>query len=117
MIESIKFANKNWGRTALVGTFNNVLVYHAILINGESSIHMHEHDYNDIYSVDAKLKILLYDDPNDNPVDIIILNKSEMISISPKQIHKFVVIEPGSIFEFYYSNKHDFDIVRFNEQL
>ncbi len=115
MIETIKFADKNWGRTAVLGIYNNVLIYHAVVVDGKSSVHMHENDYNDIYSVDAKLKILFFDDPNSIHTDIIILNKNEKISISPRQIHQFVVVEPGSILEFYYSNKHDFDIVRFND--
>jgi hypothetical protein len=115
MANRLVYTAKNWGRTAIVDDHNGVLIYQAFVVEGESSIHIHEHDVNVITSVDATIRILFYDDgPDKTPTSSVVLESGDKVIIQSKRIHQFSVIEPGAIIEVYYADKRDFDIVRFN---
>ena len=114
MSDKLIYTAKNWGRTAVVDEHNGVLIYQAFVVNGQSSIHKHEHDINIIVSVDATIRILFFDDGPTEVSSSCLLVPGFKITIKPGVIHQFVVVEPGAIIEIYYPGKHDFDIVRFN---
>jgi len=116
MTDKLIYDNKCWGRTAVVGCFNNVLVHQAFVEKNESSVHLHNNDFNVIISVTAIIRILFYDDgPKAEPTSSFVLEPGCKIVIQPNRIHKFVVIDPGVILEIYYSLNHEFDIKRFDD--
>ena len=120
MSDKLLYSSKNWGRSALIGCFNDVLVYQAIVEKGESSIHLHSDDVNIITSVSAVIRILFFDDGHDNSsTSSIVLEPGGRIVIKPNRVHQFSVISPGAIVEIYYSGSNEqknreFDITRFN---
>lgn len=121
MSDKLLYFGKKWGKSALIGCFNNILIYQAVVKNGESSVHLHNNDYNVITTIDATIRIVFFDDGCENPpTSSFVLEPGGRIVIKPNRIHKFVVISSGSIVEIYYSKDDDltpreFDIIRFNE--
>lgn len=120
MSDKLLYSGKNWGRSALIGCFNDVLVYQAIVEKGKSSIHLHNYDVNIITSIDAVIRILFFDDGHDNPfTSSVVLEPGGRVVIKPNRVHQFLVISPGAIVEIYYSGfnaqkNREFDITRFN---
>ena len=75
MLDKLVYANKDWGRTAVINEYSGVSIYQAFVVNGQSSIHKHERDVNIIVSIDATIMILFFDNgPNKLSSSFILLS-------------------------------------------
>lgn len=102
---------KSWGFTQEILKHNNVSI-HRIEINKNQfcSKHYHEFKYNIFYIESGSIKIQQWDDM-DNICEII-LSSGQTHNIPPKKYHKFIGLEDSVVYEIYYVELPDQDIVR-----
>lgn len=103
---------KIWGETCELFTRNNVSI-HRILINKGSccSKHYHDHKHNIFYVESGKIKIQEW--KNDyHLLDETILSKGEICSVPPKHYHRFIGLEDSIVYEIYYVELDNNDIIR-----
>jgi len=116
MINSLEYQTKNWGKTACLGVYNDVMVWQAFVEKGHKcSVHHHEQDYNEIIVVNGMLRIHFYENPPKTEAESFIdLTPGSRVTIPPMKVHQFEVLEDGVIMELYWRD-HNFDIVRHND--
>lgn len=115
MNDTLDYQKKNWGKSACLGVFNGVKVWQGVIEKGgKCSVHHHEHDFNQIIVVSGKLRInYFHEDDLIVPDSIRDLAPGERVTIDPRVIHQFEVLEDGIIMELYWCEP-DFDIIRHN---
>jgi mannose-6-phosphate isomerase-like protein (cupin superfamily) len=105
---------KIWGFTSEIFNKNNVEI-HRIVINKDTrcSKHKHEHKYN-IFFVESG-RILIKEWKNEySLIDETDLSAGEMCSIKPGSYHEFHGLEDSIVYEIYYVELSNEDIVREN---
>lgn len=103
---------KIWGTTSELFTKNNVSI-HRIEINKDSccSKHYHNHKHNIFYVEQGKIKIQEW--KNDyNLMDETTLRSGEMCIVPPKNYHRFIGLEDSIVYEIYYVELNNSDIIR-----
>lgn len=105
---------KIWGETCKIFTRNNVSIHRIKIDNGGScSKHYHEYKHNIFYIECGKIKIQNWKNSSDI-IDEVVLSSGEMFSVPPKVYHKFIAMEDSIVYEIYYIELIDNDIVREN---
>lgn len=113
MKRPLEYQAKKWGRTVCLGVYNDVMVWQAFIdhVGEQTSIHHHEHDYNEIDVVSGRLRINYFNNPPAEPIEVEEIGPGERVVINPQVVHQFEVLEAGVIIELYWRDHH-FDIVR-----
>lgn len=102
---------KSWGFTQEILKHNNVSIHRIEINKGHScSKHYHEFKYNTFYVENGSIKIQQWD--NTNNICEIILYSGQIHNIPPKKYHKFIGLEDSIVYEIYYVELGDQDIVR-----
>lgn len=103
---------KIWGETCELFTRNNVSI-HRIVINKGSccSKHYHDHKHNIFYVESGSIMVQEWKREYDL-LDETILTAGEICSVPPKNLHKFVGLEDSVVYEIYYVDLKNDDIIR-----
>jgi hypothetical protein len=116
-MEKMEYQNKDWGKSTCLGVYNDTMIWQAFTKRGgKCSIHHHEFDYNEILVVTGKIEINYYKSSQhiSRPINKVVLLPGHRVTIDPKVVHQFEVLESGIIMELYWRD-HEFDIVRHND--
>lgn len=107
-------SGKIWGSTTQLFQKNNVEI-HRIKIkqNTRCSKHKHEHKYNMFFVESGKILIKEWRKDYDL-IDETILSSGEMCGIIPGNYHEFHGLEDSIVYEIYYVELLNEDIVREN---
>lgn len=105
-------SGKIWGETSLMFSKNNVSI-HRIRIDADSwcSTHKHEHKYNMFYVESGEIEVHVWKNDYDL-VDITTLKDGESTTVKPGEFHKFVSIKESIVYEIYWTELLEDDIVR-----
>lgn len=103
---------KIWGYTQELFTKNNVSI-HRIKINKDSccSKHYHQHKHNIFYVESGKILVQEWKREYDL-LDETVLEAGQMCSVPPMNYHKFVGLEDSVVYEIYYVDLDNTDIIR-----
>jgi len=103
---------KIWGYTQELLTQNNVSI-HRININKDSccSKHYHQHKHNIFYVESGKILVQEWKREYDL-LDETVLEAGQMCSVPPMNYHKFVGLEDSVVYEIYYVDLNNDDIIR-----
>lgn len=103
---------KIWGETCEIFSRNNVSI-HRIIINKGSSCSKHKHNckYNLFFVESGKIKIQEWK-TDYNLVDETILSDGESCLVPPGNYHKFTALENSVVYEIYYAELLNNDIIR-----
>jgi mannose-6-phosphate isomerase-like protein (cupin superfamily) len=103
---------KIWGYTQELFTKNNVSI-HRIKINKDSccSKHYHQHKHNIFYVESGKILVKEWKREYDL-LDETVLEAGQMCSVPPMNYHKFVGLEDSVVYEIYYVDLDNTDIIR-----
>jgi quercetin dioxygenase-like cupin family protein len=93
---------KVWGHTIPIFCKNNVEV-NKLKLNKDHrcSKHVHDSKYNMFYVIDGKIKVSTWKNEYEL-VDEIILIEDQGTIVSPKEYHRFEVLEDSIILEVYW---------------
>jgi uncharacterized RmlC-like cupin family protein len=117
-MSEIIYKKKDWGKSAHVGTYNDVMLWQGFVEKGHKcSIHEHKQDTNEIIVVTGKLRVAFFN-RRFEPYISTVVEAGTSIKIDPTILHQFEVLEDGVIMEIYWRKPGDrsFDIVRHNEK-
>lgn len=103
---------KIWGFTQEIFNKNNVSI-HRIVINKNGTCSRHYHDFkHNIFFVESG-KILVQEWKKEySLIDETILNAGDICSVPPKNYHKFIGLEDSVVYEIYYVELQNNDIIR-----
>jgi len=103
---------KIWGFTQEIFNKNNVSI-HRIVINKNGTCSRHYHDFkHNIFFVESG-KILVQEWKKEyDLIDETVLNEGESCSVPPKNYHKFIGLENSIVYEIYFVELQNNDIVR-----
>jgi len=115
MKERLNFLNKQgkiWGETSEIFTRNNVSI-HRITINKHSccSKHYHQHKHNIFYVESGKILVQEWKREYEL-LDETVLEAGQMCSVPPMNYHKFIGLENSVVYEIYYVDLNNYDIIR-----
>lgn len=103
---------KVWGHTIPVFCKNNVELNKLKLEKGhQCSKHIHDAKYNMFYVIEGKIKVKIWKNDYDL-VDETILTADQGTVVSPKEHHRFEVLEDSIILEVYWVELNVNDIQR-----
>jgi quercetin dioxygenase-like cupin family protein len=105
-------SGKIWGENNLILSKNNVAI-HRLFIKKDyrCSKHVHQSKYNTFYVESGKIKLQEW--KNDyNLVDETVLVSGEIATIPPKTYHRFIGLEDSIVYEIYYVELDNNDIIR-----
>ena len=107
-------SGKIWGSNLELFKKNNVEIHRIEVMKGSRcSKHKHQHKYNIFYVESGR--ILIREWKNDyNLIDDTILNPGDMSSVQPGNYHEFHGLENSIVYEIYYVEIIDNDIIREN---
>lgn len=105
-------SGKVWGETAMIFGKNNVSI-HRIETKEDSwcSTHKHEHKYNMFFVESGSIEVHVWKNDYDL-VDVTVLRVGEMTTVKPGEFHKFVSTENSVVYEIYWTELDENDIVR-----
>jgi len=105
---------KIWGKTQLI--FRNVnSELHRIEAKkgGFCSKHKHDHKYNKFFVESGKFQVDVWQKDYDL-VDTTVISAGESTTVPPGRYHKFTALEDSVVYEIYWVELEDKDIVREN---
>ncbi len=107
-------SGKIWGKASEIFNKNNVSIHRLLIYkNTMCSRHKHEHKYN-IFFVESG-KILVKEWKNEYAlIDETILENGQMCIVSPGTYHEFNGLEDSIVYEIYYVELNNNDIIREN---
>jgi mannose-6-phosphate isomerase-like protein (cupin superfamily) len=105
-------SGKVWGETANIFSKNNVSI-HRIEIKSDSwcSTHKHERKYNAFFVESGHISVHVWKNDYDL-IDITHLKKGESTTVKPGEFHKFECHEDSVVYEIYWTELLEDDIVR-----
>jgi quercetin dioxygenase-like cupin family protein len=106
---------KLWGYIYDIFCKNNVSIQRIeISKDSQCSQHYHEFKYNIFYVESGKIKVQQWKDDQQDPSETV-LSQNESCIIKPRTLHRFVAIEQSVVYEIYYVELTEDDIVRKTE--
>lgn len=105
---------KVWGETSQIFNKNNVEL-HYVHINkgGYCSKHKHRFKYNRFVILRGKLKVTIWKEYADTTLeDVTILESGRECTVPPGEYHRFEALEDCLLFEIYWVDLNENDIVR-----
>lgn len=103
---------KIWGYTQEIFNKNNVSI-NRLFIKKDTCCSKHLHEYkSNIFWVESGKIIVEEWKKEYNLVDKTILEKGEHMVVPPKNFHKFTGLEDSVVFEIYYTELSETDIIR-----
>jgi len=103
---------KSWGLTQQILKYNNVSIHRIeIFKDNFCSKHYHDHKYNLFYIENGSIKIEEWNNNLDQVKETILLTGDQYI-VPPKNYHRFIALEDSVVYEIYYTELRDDDIIR-----
>lgn len=107
-------SGKIWGMTQELFTKNNVSIHRIVIQqNTRCSKHKHDHKHNLFYVESGQILIKEWKNEYDL-IDETILRAGDMCDIKPGNYHEFQGLEDSVVYEIYYVELLDNDIIREN---
>lgn len=105
---------KIWGHTEEIFHKNNVSINRIKIVkNSSCSKHYHNYKYNMFFVESGQVLIKHWQNDYDL-IDETILNEGESCCIPPKNYHQFIGLEDSIVYEIYYVELNNADIIRDN---
>jgi len=105
---------KVWGFTQEIFNKHNVSINRiSINKNGTCSRHYHNFKYNIFFVESGKILVQEWKKEYDL-IDETTLGPGEMCSVPPKNYHKFIALEDSIVYEIYYTELYNDDIIRYD---
>lgn len=108
-------SGKYWGITRKIFYQNNVeMHYMEINPGGFCSEHKHTYKYNKFLVLEGSLEIRSWKSGDDNEPDIVVLEKSDELTIKPGIFHQFINYsnKTTKVIEIYWTELSSDDIIR-----
>lgn len=103
---------KVWGTTNKIFEKNNVEIHRLdVLRGGYCSKHYHDFKFNGFFCEKGLLKVQTWMSDSDI-INTTILNSGAYTIVEPKIYHKFIAEEPSIVYEIYWVELSDNDIIR-----
>lgn len=105
-------SGKVWGHTSALFNRNNVEIHRLEgLKGGYSSEHKHSAKYNMFFVEEGAIEIISWKGATEGP-DCVVLSPGESCIVAPGVYHQFKVVENCVVYEIYWTDLQETDIVR-----